>query len=255
MGRPIKKKFFGNLYDNQAVNGFSGIGGEGIVSVALTASTLAAMNTGTFTIPAGSITAPATAGGTKPTLSLVVTGATTATVRVVTAGSGYTAVPTITGTGFGALAGGSGGATATATLSTANAKNDSLSFTSYLTTGSSAVSGGDIIKQESSRRYLVRNSQGVGQVRLSFGYGVSHTLQPGYMHLIATDAGGATYYVTKLTARKATLVSRTNTSTSLVTLTTDTANSAWPVGQAKWTTNAAFTSTNGPVVTIANITV
>lgn len=255
MGRPIKKKFFGNLYDNQSVNGFSGIGGEGVASVALSASTLTAMNAGTYSISAASITAPATAGGKKPTLSLVVTAATAATVSVVTPGSGYTAAPTITGTGLGALAGGSGGATATATLSTANVKNDSLSFISYLTTGSSAISGGDIIKQESSRRYLVRNAQGVGQVRLSYGSGVNHTLQAGNMHLIATDVGGATYYVTKLTARKATLVSRTNTGTALVTLTTDTANSAFAVGVAKWTVGAANTSTTGPVVTIANITV
>jgi len=175
-------------------------------------------------------------------------------IEVTTAGSGYSAAPALTWGGH-TFTGQTAPSLNVVTLSTANASNDSLSFVSYLTTGSSAVSGGDIIKQESSRRYLVRNSQGVGQVRLSFGYGVNHTLQAGNMHLIATDVGGATYYVTKLTARKATLVSRTNTSTALVTLTTDTTNSTWPVGQAKWTTGAANTSTTGPVVTIANITV
>jgi hypothetical protein len=94
---------------------------------------------------------------------------------------------------------------------------DAIAITSYLTTGSSAVSGGDIIKQESSRRYLVRNSQGIGQVRIGAGTGATHTLVPGQAHIIATDGGGATYYVTKLTAHKATLINRTNTSTALIT--------------------------------------
>jgi len=314
MGRPIKKKFFGNLYDNQAVNGFSGIGGEGVASVTFTNSgTLYSQGT---TVVFG---LPSTVGGIRATGTPIVDS--NGLLRGVTftnAGSGYTAAPTATistatgvssastgtiaetkiypasttgiavgmkviGTGISASstyvtsivgtavnltwpnAGAvstsvnfvdvGSGETHTVQLKTTNNANDSFSFTSYLTTGSSAVSGGDIIKQESSRRYLVRNSQGVGQVRLSFGAGANHTLQAGNMHLIATDVGGATYYVTKLTARKATLVSRTNTSTALVTLTTDTTNSTWPVGQAKWTTGAANTSTTGPVVTIANITV
>jgi len=94
---------------------------------------------------------------------------------------------------------------------------DAIAITSYLTTGSSAVTGGDIIKQESSRRYLVRNSQGIGQVRIGAGTGTNHILSPGQAHIIATDGGGATYYVTKLTAHKATLINRTSTSTALVT--------------------------------------
>jgi hypothetical protein len=97
---------------------------------------------------------------------------------------------------------------------------DSLAITSYLTTGSSAISGGDIIKQESSRRYLVRNAQGIGQVKLSAGTGTNHILSPGNMHLIATDNGGATYYVMKLTAHKAFVVNRTNTSTAIISTST-----------------------------------
>ena len=97
---------------------------------------------------------------------------------------------------------------------------DSLAITSYLTTGSSAISGGDIIKQESSRRYLVRNAQGIGQVKLSAGTGTNHILSPGNMQLIATDNGGATYYVMKLTAHKAFVVNRTNTSTAIISTST-----------------------------------
>jgi hypothetical protein len=121
---------------------------------------------------------------------------------------------------------------------------DSLAITSYLTTGSSAVSGGDIIKQESSRRYLVRNSQGIGQVKLSAGVGPTHTLTAGNMHIVATDGGGATYYVMKLTAHKATVVNRTSTSTALITTGTFVIGGvSYTGGDCGWTLGAA-TGTN-----------
>jgi len=121
---------------------------------------------------------------------------------------------------------------------------DSLAITSYLTTGSSAVSGGDIIKQESSRRYLVRNSQGIGQVKLSAGDGPTHTLTAGNMHIVATDGGGATYYVMKLTAHKATVVNRTSTSTALITTGTFVIGGvSYTGGDCGWTLGAA-TGTN-----------
>jgi len=314
MGRPIKKKFFGNLYNNQADLNFSGIGGEGVASVTFT-------NSGTYYSQGTTVSfsAPQVAGGTQATGTPVIDS--NGLLRIVTitnAGSGYSSAPTLsvtTATGVAKASTGTSGQTIiypanttgiyagmkvigtnisasatyvtsivggavnltwpnagtvgssisfvdvgsgqanTVALKTTNIANDSLSFTSYLTTGSSAISGGDIIKQESSRRYLVRNAQGVGVVRLSHGTLPGNVLQPGFMQLIATDAGGATYYVKKLTARRATLVARTNTSTALVTLTSDITNQQLPVGSAKWTTSAAFTSTNGPVVSLANITV
>jgi hypothetical protein len=127
---------------------------------------------------------------------------------------------------------------------------NALSFTSYLTTGSSAVSGGDILKQESSRRYLVRNSQGIGKVTLSAGTGTNHVLAPGFMSLIATDGGGATYFVMKLTAHKAFVVNRTNTSTALISTSTVVIGSVtYTGGDCGWTFGAA-TGTNQ--VSIAN---
>ena len=122
---------------------------------------------------------------------------------------------------------------------------DSLAITSYLTTGSSAISGGDIIKQESSRRYLVRNSQGVGQVKLSPGVGATHTLAAGNMHLVATDNGGATYYVIKLTAHKATLVNRTSTSTAVFGSTTFSVGGInYTGGKASWTIGSITSATS-----------
>jgi len=309
MGRPIKKRFFGNLYDNQAVNGFSGIGGEGVASVTFT-------NSGTLYSQGTTVSfaAPTTVGGVRATGTPVIVNGLLRGVTITESGSGYTAAPVLTVTtasqvtqyvtnsgvsgtntmsvasvvgiqiGMRIFGGGNGGLVTivdpvlnrvtsslpndtswtnannlkffdqgsgqvnTVALKTTNAANDAISFTSYLTTGSSAISGGDIIKQESSRRYLVRNAQGVGQCKLSAGTGVGHVLQPGYMQMIATDFGGATYYVLKLTARKAVLQSRTNTSTALVTLTND---GTAIVGQAKWTVGAA----TGTMVTIASITV
>jgi hypothetical protein len=335
MGRPIKKKFFGNLYDNQAVNGFSGIGGEGIASVSQPAGGVGSIViSNTYqNFPTLTAAAPTTVGGVTAVLTPVfeiatvtfstggqtnadyvqglstaitglgggaivyitetaskvtsvdvttagtnrgefrrgdITGVGVTTfqvlqapnagtdlqinvtfrvkrIEVTTPGSGYASTPALTWGGH-TFTGQTAPSLNVVTLLTANASNDAISFTSYLTTGSSAISGGDIIKQESSRRYLVRNAQGVGRCKLSAGTGVGHVLQPGYMHIIATDFGGATYYVLKLTARKAVLQSRTNTSTALVTLTND---GTAIVGQAKWTVGAA----TGTMVTIASITV
>ena len=62
MGRPIKKKFFGNLYNNQADLNFSGIGGEGVASVTFT-------NSGTHYSQGTrvSFSAPQVAGGVQAT--------------------------------------------------------------------------------------------------------------------------------------------------------------------------------------------
>lgn len=139
---------------------------------------------------------------------------------------------------------GSGQANSTALFATSTTQ-DAIAFTSYLTTGSSAVSGGDIIKQESSRRYLVRNSQGVGQVKLSPGVGPTHTLAAGNMHVIATDNGGATYYVIKLTAHKATLVNRTSTSTAIFgSQTFSVGGVSYTGGIAGWTLGSITSATS-----------
>ena len=90
-------------------------------------------------------------------------------------------------------------------------RQDAITIVSFLPKASQSRTGGDILKQESSRRYLVQNSDGKGICQLATG-----VLTAGKMHIIATDFGGATYYVTKLTAHKATVANRTNTSTAYV---------------------------------------
>lgn len=229
MGRPIKATFFGNLnrpyYGSEQLG--SGVGGEGIATI------VKGSNSGTqyttSTTLTGTMTAPQIKGGVAATVQLTTNAAgNIATVTLLTPGSGYTAAPT-------ALASPTTAGTAasfTATLLTTS--SNAISFTSFLTTGNNAISAGDIIKQESSKRYLVQNSEGRGIVNLV----AKATLSAGEMSIVATDFGGATYYVTKLTAHKARVVNRTNTSTALVTSGTAT----------KWTLGAA----TGTVVTLAN---
>jgi len=81
-----------------------------------------------------------------------------------------------------------------------------ISIISWIPSAAQSRANGDIIKQESSRRYLVQNSDGIGQCSLTTG-----TLTSGTMHIIGSDYSGATYYVTKLTARKAVLYPRSGT--------------------------------------------
>lgn len=216
MGRPINKKFFGNT--NTKVTG-EGVGGEAVATVVMSTTSFAVS---TLTVSV-SFSAPQIKGGQTATGTAVKTGNTVTSVTITNAGSGYTSAPTVSFTGTN-MSSWENAASATLTSSLQNA----IAFTSYLTTGSNAVTGGDIIKQESSRRYLVQNSEGRGQVKLV----TTDSLAGGQMKIIATDGAGSTFFVKKLTAHKATLVNRTGTSTAVVT-----------GGTAGWTLGAA-TGTN-----------
>lgn len=70
----------------------------------------------------------------------------------------------------------------------------------YIPGGSSGVIG-DIMKQEASRRYLVKTAQGQGQCLLV----TTSTLASGQMYMTAADVLGNTYFVDKLTSRRARL--------------------------------------------------
>lgn len=254
MGRPINKRFFGNLNTPP-------IGGESVnaITVSNTGSnysqgTVVTINTPqlsdgspatiTYSInAAGNITVTKTGSGSGYTsAALTVTTATGVSVAGTgTTGESLIYVTTsnikvgmlITGTGVGTGAkvatigagrvgtlvandstvtgtisfvdGGTGFASS---VSLTNANQNAIAFNSYLLAkdgGSSAVAGGDIIKQEASRRYTVKNSQGTGQVKLV----TTATLTAGTMSVIATDVNGSTYFVKKLTARRAVLVRKT----------------------------------------------
>lgn len=114
------------------------------------------------------------------------------TVSVLNSGTGYTAAPTV--------APSAGNATFGATL--ASSTGVGLYVTAYVA-GTAGADGADIMKQEASRRYLVRNSLGTGQCKLVAK--ANGDLLAGEMNLVATDSLNSTYYVTKLTSRRATL--------------------------------------------------
>ena len=226
MGRPIKKKFFANT--NVAITG-EGVGGEEFSAVAVvTTGTLYSTST-SYTWTAS---APQIAGGQAASGTLTIgTDRRVTAFNVSDAGSGYTSTSSVTLTVSPATTGTA--ATYAISLTTSSLQNG-LSFTSYIPTGSSAVTGGDIIKQEASRRYLVQNSQGTGQCKLV----ASNSPTAGQMFIVATDANGSTYWVTKLTARRARLKQRTMSTAYLIA---DGATTGWNIS-----------TPSGTIVTLAN---
>jgi len=103
----------------------------------------------------------------------------------------------------------SGAAAATSVLG--NVRDNGLAAYAYIIDGTEGVLV-DIMKQESSRRYLVKQDSGVqGQCHLVARD--AGNLYPGQMCLIATDTQGCTYWVTKLTARRAYLTQRSSAGT------------------------------------------
>jgi hypothetical protein len=220
MGRPIKKRFFGDLNPG-------GTGGEGIAAVSVAA-------TGTnYRATATSITfaAPGVPGGVTATGVVTVNNFGISSVTITNAGSGYTTTSSV----FTLNATFGSGASLVASLT--NIRTNALNVNACLLAkdGGGASSGADIIKQESSHRYLVRNATGVGQCMLM----ADDTLTAGKMNLIATDVNGSTYWVTKLTARRAILTQRTMSGSYLFATN----------GVAGWTISAASTG----VVSIANV--
>jgi len=194
MGRPLSKKFFGESNPDD-------VGGEGIASVTAPAGTLGSLVNGTYSIPAASITAPQITGGTKPTLSVVVSGTTTYTVTVVTAGSGYTSAPTITFNG--SVAGGTGSATPVATLTSGASARTNVIAPQAITVGSTnRTSGNDIMKQVGSKRFKVRSTDGTAVCKLV----AATPSAAGEMAIVATDSQSNTYWVKKLNKNKVQLV-------------------------------------------------
>lgn len=296
MGRPIKKKFFGNLNVPKygSVGQGSGVGGEAVASLSFS-------NTGTAYYSAGTtltISAPNITGGVRATATPTFNASGQFTGAVVSGGSGYTTATTVTiSTATGVASTVNSGTTATYTITVSdatgiqlgmliygggtgsagrvtnvtgnvvtsdvlngttwtNASNlkfydtgagaaatgvlavgqrlDAIQFVAYLSTGSSAINGGDIIKQEASHRYLVQNAQGVGQCKLV----ATNSPTAGEMYIVATDANGSTYWVTKLTAHKVRLKQRTMSTAYLIA---DGAQTGWNIGVP-----------SGTIVTLSN---
>jgi hypothetical protein len=100
--------------------------------------------------------------------------------------------------------------------------------------GGSSAATSAIIKQKGSRSFLVENDQGRGQVKL-----VAGSVTAGTMSIIATDFNGSTYYVNKISGRKAHLVQKTSAGAGFII-----ANNT----PTAWTTTGIAT---GTIVTLA----
>jgi hypothetical protein len=164
----------------------------GVATVALTTE-------GDYTVVSGGAkaTSVSPAGGTGATLTITYG---VKSIEVTEVGSNYISAADA------AVTFSSGAAAATSVLG--NVRDNGLAAYAYIIDGTEGVLV-DIMKQESSRRYLVKEDSGAqGQCRLVASN--AGDLYPGEMCLIATDTEGCTYFVTKLTARRAYLTQRTS---------------------------------------------
>jgi len=240
MGRPLNKKFFANT--NLRLFGTANVGGESVASVAVT-GTFSGKTPGTYDIAAASISAPQVTGGAKPLLTLTYTSTSTAVVTVVTAGSGYTSTPTISGGTLQTLGGtGTGTIVLTATVTSGAAlRQNGLRCEAQIGAGGSEVTTGDVIKQVNSRTYKVQTSDGTAVCKLV----TTEAKDANQMSIKATDSAGNTYFVAKLTARKAVLVPAANVHGGTTTIGSQFASGT----TAKWTFGSAVVNTT---VTIDN---
>jgi len=115
-------------------------------------------------------------------------------------GTGYTSAPSVT------ISGGTlGTLTFTPTLSTTQNQAQALVVQGITSGSTNRTSGNDIIKQVSTSRYKIVTQDGTAICQLK----ASAPTVAGEMAIIATDSASGTYYVTKLTARKAVLTQGT----------------------------------------------
>jgi hypothetical protein len=201
MGRPLNKKYFANT--NYQDFGFANVGGEGVASVTIAAPIAASMNTGATV----TFSAPQLTGGQTATGTVTIDGnGDIAAIAITSAGSGYTAVPTITvtdtvagGAETASLTSGSGGVTVALTTG-ASARQNSIKCEAQVGAGTEVLTG-NVIKQVSTKRYKITTSDGTAVCKLV----QSATLGENEMSITATDANSNAYFVQKLTSRMAVL--------------------------------------------------
>ena len=207
MARSLNKKYFGNRNIGSAsVTTDDGIGGNGIASVTI-AGSWSGFTQATSTV---TFSAPQLPGGVTATGTVTITAGAPTLVTMIEKGSGYTALPTVTIADSDVGAETSGTATAvfevdSGTVGSATYEENAITAYAYVTGGSRKVA--DIIKQVSGTRYKVKTADGTMICKLKS----SASSAAGEMEIVATDASSGTYYVTKLTAHKATLTRGTGT--------------------------------------------
>lgn len=177
----------------------SNVGGlQGLtVNLGFEINALTNTNVGNYTaLPANpaATTTNSTTGGTGATLTV------TWEVRdfaVTNGGSGYTSAADA-GLTFAP-------ASTTAATATLAVTGSNVILAHAKVIGSATVLDADIAKQVSTNDYVMTTTDGTSKVALT----TTDTPAPGGAYIVATDANGSTYWVTKLTAHRATLVRRT----------------------------------------------
>ena len=186
MGRPIRQRFF------DPAEGSIDIGGGSVSTLVFTD-----LGEGYYSANVAiTLGAPQLPGGVQATVNnITLFGNGAINSYTILGGTGYVSAPTVTITGANTTP-----AVATSTITSGFKTIAITAFIPEADGGTSAVIG-DIIKQTGSRRYRVRTAQGVGTCRLT-----DDTPAAGQMTIVAEDDEGNTYYVTKLTDRRATVV-------------------------------------------------
>ena len=135
------------------------------------------------------------------------------TITVSQKGSGYKGTETVT---FTAADAGLSETRATGTMvlttdsgavGSATNQENAIVIRANTSGGGTTAKVGDIIRQVSTRRYKVRTADGIKICQL----GTDDTPSPAGAYIVATASNASTYYVTKLTAHKATLVYKSGT--------------------------------------------
>ncbi len=201
MSRPLKKSLFGNT--NFGVAGTTsddGLGGGRIASITTQVKGSPDV-TGTLTV---SIPAPQEPGGVTATATATVTSG-NVTFVITNPGSGYRSVvePTVTSTSGQDVGMGEGLGYRFDAVVTGGVEHIRITANVLGLSNNTA----DIVRQMSSRKFLVKNANGVAAAQMHpagiYYYG---NLPAGFMIFYATDNASARYVVSKITAHRVTIV-------------------------------------------------
>ena len=200
MSRPLKKRLFGNTnFGLASTTSDDGLGGGSVTSI--TQFIKGSPNlTGTLTV---TIEAPDEPGGVQATATATVT-AGNVTFVVTNPGSGYRSIADVTVTSTSGQTVGIGGLGYDfMTTITGGVEHIRISANVLGLSNNKA----DIVRQMSSRKFLVKNANGVAVAKVhptgAYYYG---NLPDGYMFFYAHDNASARYIVSKISAHRVTIV-------------------------------------------------
>lgn len=160
---------------------------------------------GEFTVLPAAGTAQATTSngaGTGATLTLTFRAA---SVDVTDPGSGYVAVPTVSGVTQSVVLGTPVLTVTTTATTLGKANNPYPAIVAYAFSGGSSRQA-DIVKQVSTTRYKVKTADTVNAPFIAQLKTTGAPAVLGEMTITATDSGNNTYYISKLTSLKASLI-------------------------------------------------